>query len=255
MTARAHTQPRFSLAAFTSFRLRGYAPSAVHFHIAEQLERVERGEVDRLMLLVPARHGKSELASKSYPAWCLGRRPDRQFIAASSSVGLAQDVGRSVRNIVKSPEFHTIFPNVDLEEDAKAAGHWKTAQGGSWFSVGVGGDIFGRGADIVLLDDPYGSMADAQSEIKRESVWKWFNGTVYNRLNAGGAIVIIAHRLHEDDLTGRLIERMKAGGDADQWTIVKLPAIAEEDDPLGREVGQPLWPERYNFAEARAHPG
>ncbi len=245
MTARAHTQPRFSLAAFTQFRLLGYAPSAVHFHIAEALERVERGEIDRLMLLVPARHGKSELASKSYPAWCLGRRPDRQFIAASASADLAKDVGRSVRNIVKSAEYRTVFPGVTLEEDAKAAGHWKTAQGGSWFSVGVGGDVLGRGADLIVIDDPYGSMADAQSETIRESVWRWFNGTVYNRLNADGAIVLIGHRLHEDDLQGRLIERMKAGGDTDQWTIVKLPALAEEDDPLGREVGAPLWPERF----------
>jgi len=245
MTARAHTQPRFSLAAFTQFRLRGYAPSAVHYYIAEALERVARREIDRLIIQVPARHGKTELAGRSFPAWCLGREPGLQFIAASASADLARDTGREVRNIVQSEAYRLVFPGVDLEEDAKAAGKWKTSQGGAWYSIGVGGDILGRGADIILIDDPYGSMADAQSETIRESVWRWYNGTLYNRLNSDGAIVIIGHRLHEDDLQGRLIERMKAGGDTDQWTIVKLPALAEEDDPLGREIGAPLWPERF----------
>src|SRR5271166_1913285 len=168
MTARAHTQPRFSLAAFTQFRLRGYAPSAVHYYIAEALERVARREIDRLIIQVPARHGKTELAGRSFPAWCLGREPGLQFIAASASADLARDTGREVRNIVQSEAYRLVFPGVDLEEDAKAAGKWKTSQGGAWYSIGVGGDILGRGADIILIDDPYGSMADAQSETIRE---------------------------------------------------------------------------------------
>jgi predicted phage terminase large subunit-like protein len=236
---------RYSLIEFTRYRMPKYRPSRVHHLIAEQLERIERGEIDRLMLRLPPRHGKSELSSKSFPAFCLGRKPSRQFIAASASASLAQDIGRSVRDIVKSDGYGLIFPNVSLSADARAAGKWTTSQGGCWYSVGVGGDVLGRGADVIVVDDPFGSMADAQSPTIRESVWRWFNGTLHNRLEPGGAIVIIGHRMHEDDLQGRLEERMRAGGDYDKWTIVELPALAEADDALGREAGAPLWPERF----------
>ena len=114
----------------------------------------------------------------------------------------------------------------------------------------------GRGADLWLIDDPFGTMADAASPTIRDNVWNWFNGTVYNRLEPGGAIVIIGHRLHEDDLQGRLEERMRAGDDYDKWEIVELPALAEEGDALGRAVGEPLWPERYSaraFERIRAN--
>ncbi len=236
---------RYSLIDFTRYRMPKYRPSRVHHFVAEQLERVERGEVDRLMIRMPPRSGKSELAARSFPAFCLGRKPWRQFITGSASAALANDVGRDVRNIVRSEAYQLIFPNVSLSRDSKAAGKWNTAQGGAWYSVGVGGDVLGRGADFWLIDDPFGTMADAMSPTIRESVWRWFNGTVYNRLEPGGAIVIIGHRLHEDDLQGRLEERMRAGSDYDKWEIVELPALAEEDDPLRREVGEPLWPERF----------
>ena len=203
------------------------------------------------MLLMPPRHGKSELASKSYPAWCLGRRPSRHFIACSASAELARDVGRSVRNIVRSAAYRFAFSGVTLNDDDRAAGRWTTSQGGSWYSVGIGGDIMGRGADIVLVDDPFGTSTDAASPVIRESVWKWYTGTIYNRLEPKGAIVLINHRLHEDDLSGRLIEKMKAGdSDADQWTIVQLPAIADsKDDLLRRQIGEALWPERFPLKE------
>ena len=241
----AEFAPRYSLIGFTQYRMK-YRPSRVHRMVAEQLERVERGEIDRLMLCVAPRHGKSELASRSYPAWCLGRNPSRKFIAASASVDLARDVGRAVRNIVASPGYGLIYPNVSLEPDSKAAYRWSTAQGGSWYSVGAGGDILGRGGDVITIDDPYGSMAAAQSPVMREGVWRWYTGTIYNRLEPNGAIVVIASRLHEDDLQGRLIEKMRSGdSDADQWTIVELPAIAEGNDLIGREAGEALWPERF----------
>jgi len=106
----------------------------------------------------------------------------------------------------------------------------------------------GRGADIVLLDDLYANMEDAASPVMRDKVWRWFSGTIYNRLQPDGAIILINHRMHEDDISGRLIEKMKSGdSDADQWTVIRLPAIAEENDPLGREIGQPLWPEHYSL--------
>jgi len=237
---------RYSLIGFTQYRFAKYRPSKVHHYVAAQLERVERGEVDRMMIRLPPRSGKSELASRSFPAFCLGRRPSRQFIAGSASADLARDIGRSVRNTVKSEDYQRIFPNVSLEADSKAAYKWNTGQGGAWYSVGVGGDVLGRGADFWLIDDPFGTMADAMSPTIRGRVWDWFNGTVYNRLEPGGAIVIIGHRMHEDDLQGRLEERMRAGGDYDKWEIVELPALAEAGDALGREVGEALWPERFS---------
>jgi predicted phage terminase large subunit-like protein len=241
--AAAHS---FGLLGFTQYRFPKYRPSLVHHYVAEQLERVERGEIDRLMIRLPPRHGKSELASQSFPAFCLGRNPSRQFICASASLDLARGVGRDVRNVIKSDGFRLIYPNVSLEPDSKAAGRWNTSQGGAFYSVGVGGDIMGRGAHIWLIDDPFGSMADAQSATVRENVWRWFNGSVYNRLEPGGSIVIIGHRLHQDDLQGRLEERMRGGGEGvDNWTICELPAFAEVGDALGREEGEALWPERF----------
>jgi hypothetical protein len=238
-----------TLIGFTEYRYARYRTSLHHKLVAEQLERVERREVDRLMIEMPPRHGKSELASISYPAWCLGRRPERQIISASAGNDLAQDWDKAVRNIVASDEFQLVYPGVSLAEDSKAAGRWRTKQGGLYIAASVGTAILGRVADEYLIDDPFGSMTDARSEVIRDGVWQWYNGTVYNRLQPGGAIIIIGHRMHEDDLQGRLIERMKAGGDADQWTIVRLPAVAEaptpeypEPDPLGRQPGEPPWP-------------
>lgn len=177
----------------------------------------------------------------------------RQSRSFSASNDLATDWGKAVRNIIASDEFRLVYPGVELAEDSRAAGKWQTKQGGIYVAASVGTSILGRGADEYLIDDPFGTMADARSEVMRENVWDWFNGTVYNRLQPGGAIILIAHRMHEDDLAGRLIERMKAG--ADTWTIVRLPAIAEatseeypEPDPLGRKVGEALWPASYPVA-------
>ena len=127
--------------------------------IAEQLERIERGEIDRLMLLVPPRHGKSELASHRFPAWFLGRQPDRQFLSVSATESLASDFGRAVRNTISSPEYRAIFDRTTLAEDSQAKGKWHTGQGGVYYSLGIGGSVLGRGADCMLIDDPYASMA------------------------------------------------------------------------------------------------
>jgi len=147
-----------SLISFTEFAYPRYEAAAIHKQIAEQLERIERGEIDRLMLLVPPRHGKSELASRRFPAWFLGRHPDKQFISASASATLAEDFGRDVRNLIASQEYAQVF-DTRLSEDAQARGRWTTQQGGSYFATGVGGAIMGRGARAFLIDDPFGSMA------------------------------------------------------------------------------------------------
>jgi len=186
------------------------------------------------MLLMPPRHGKSELASRRFPAFYLGRHPEKQIASVSASADLASDFGRDVRNLIQSPEYAALF-DTRLAEDSQARNKWHTNRGGIYYSLGVGGQFMGRGADVLLIDDPFANMAEAQSELTRKTVWEWYTGTAYNRLQPGGAIVVINHRMHEDDLSGRLLAQQAAGGD--KWEVVDLPAIDAE--------GKALWPEAY----------
>jgi predicted phage terminase large subunit-like protein len=223
-----------SLIDFTCYTYPRYEAASIHFQIAEQLERVARDEVDRLMLLVPPRHGKSELASRRFPAWYLGRHPDKQFISASASFALAEDFGRDVRNLMNSEEYQQVF-DTRLAEDSQARGRWTTTEGGSYFATGVGGALMGRGAHMFLIDDPFGSMADARSEPARKNVHDWFSAN-YSRLEKNGKIILINHRMHQDDLSGRLLAQQAAGGD--QWTVVELKAVSSE--------GEALWPDKFD---------
>ena len=188
------------------------------------------------MLLVPPRHGKSELASRRFPAWYLGRHPGCHFISASASATLAEEFGRDVRNLIAGPDYAEIF-DTRLAEDATARGRWRTQEGGSYFAVGVGGHLYGRGADVLLIDDPFGSIADARSEPGRKAVHSWYSGTAYNRLEKGGRVVVISHRLHQDDLCGYLLAQQAAGGD--RWTVIELKAVSDG--------GAALWPERFDI--------
>ncbi len=202
--------------------------------IAQKLEAVERGDIDRLMIFMPPRHGKSELASKRFPAWCLGRNAHRQIIAASYNSDLASDFGRHVRNIVAAPEFMSVFPEVSLAADSQAANRMNTNRGGAYVAAGVGTAITGRGADIALIDDPFKDREEADSERRRDLVWDWYRSTLYTRLMPGGAVVLIQTRWHEDDLAGRLLAQ-----EPDQWDVLELPAISD--------AGEALWPEWYNL--------
>ncbi len=187
------------------------------------------------MLLCPPQHGKSEASSRRFPAYVLGRDPRADVISASATAELAEGFGRDVRNTVASPEYRNVFPDTRLAEDSQAKGRWNTHHGGSYFAVGVGGNLFGRGG-MAIVDDPVGSWSDAQSEKTREDVWEWFRGTLYNRSRPGQPIILIQHRTAEDDLADRLIEQQNHGGD--KWEIVELPA----------DVNDPPWVERYDRA-------
>ena len=204
--------------------------------IADALEAVERGENDRLMIFMPPRHGKSELASRRWPAWCLGRKPTRQIIAASYNSDLASDFGRDVRNIIASPEFGQTFEGVELRQDSKAANRMNTNRGGAYIAAGVGTAVTGRGAHIALIDDPFKDRAEADSEINRRNVWAWYQSTLYTRLMPKASIVLIQTRWHEDDLAGRLLNAPRAS----EWTVLELPAIDAD--------GAALWPEWYDVA-------
>lgn len=225
---------RTNLVDFTEYTYDRYQTANHHRMICEQLERVERGEIDRLMLMIPPRHGKSELASKRFPPWLLGRKPTDQIIAVCATADFASDFGRDVRNIMNSAEYKALF-DTRLAEDSQSKGKWHTNAGGVYYSVGIGGVLMGKGANTLLIDDPFASMADALSETTRNNVWEWYTGSAYNRLMPGGAIVLINHRMHEDDLCGRLLAQQAAGGD--KWEVVQLPAINESHEAL--------WPEAY----------
>ena len=181
---------RKSLIDFTKYTLPQYIEATHHTLIAQKLEAVERGEIDRLMINMPPRHGKSELASRRFPAWFLGRHPTKSIIAASYNSDLASDFGRQVRNIVGSGEYKPLFATA-LAEDSRAANRWNTSQGGSYVAAGVGTAITGRGADVFLIDDPIKDRQEADSEAQRQTVWDWYTSTAYTRLAPGGRIIVI----------------------------------------------------------------
>jgi predicted phage terminase large subunit-like protein len=211
-----------------------YVEAAHHTYIADHLEKVATGVIDRLMINMPPRHGKSELASRRFPAWYLGQHPEHSIIAASYNSDLATDFGRQVRNILQTDEYKALF-HTQLADDSRAANRWNTKEGGAYVAAGVGTAITGRGANILLIDDPLKDREEADSELHRQKVWDWYTSTAYTRLAPGGRIIVIQTRWHEDDLSGRLLQEQERGGD--QWVKLELPAISPE--------GKALWPEFY----------
>jgi predicted phage terminase large subunit-like protein len=232
---RARKAAQSSLIDFAQYTFPQYAPAEHHRLIAEKLEAIERGEIQRLMIFMPPRHGKSELATKRFPAWFLGRNPDRQVIQASYNSDLAKDFGRQVRNIFQERRFQNVFQGVELAQDSKAADRWNTSKNGAYVAAGVGTAVTGRGADILIIDDPLKDREEAESETRRETVWNWYTSTAYTRLQGMRAEILVQTRWHEDDLAGRLLEAEAKGGK--KWDKLILPALMSD--------GGALWPERF----------
>jgi len=207
---------------------------------------VAAGRCDRLMISMPPRHGKSELTSKYFPAWYLGRFPDRRVILSSYEADFAASWGRKARNLLT--EHGPQYFDIEVANDSSAANRWELkGHEGGMITAGVMGPITGRGADILIVDDPIKNEGEANSQTIRENIAGWFSSTAYTRLEPGGAVIIIQTRWHEDDLTGRLLIEEIDGGDRYEKLI--LPAEAVEDDPLGRSLGEALWPDRYPINE------
>jgi len=211
-----------------------------HDVIADHLEKVERGEIDRLMIFMPPRHGKSELASILFPAWYIGRNPQAKVIAASYSSELAQDFGYQVRNHINDKAFQSVF-NTTLKDDSKAKNNWRTDQGGHYLAVGAGGAVTGRGSDLLIIDDPVKNREEADSAVYREKIYRWYTSTAYTRLHKGGRIVLIQTRWHDSDLAGRLLKE-----NPNEWTVLSFPAIATQQEEC-RDVGEPLWEDKYDL--------
>jgi len=223
-----------------------YDPNWHHESIAKELEHIEKyGDRDYKILIItlPPRHGKSQECSIDFPAWFLGRNPTKEIIEASYSAELAQDFGSKTREKVNSEEYRLIFPEVQLRPDEQSKAHWRTKQGGGYVAVGVGGPITGRGADILLIDDPIKNREEAESDTYRNKTWDWFTSTAFTRLHPKGVVVLILTRWHLDDLAGRILSNESL---AERTKVMKFPAIATKDGKH-RKQGEALWPNRYSI--------
>jgi len=200
------------------------------------LHRLTTGECKRLIITMPPRHGKSETVTIRYAAWRLERDPKLNIILGSYNQKLANRFSRRIRTIVEE--------RLPLAKDKRSADEWETKVRGGVKAVGVGAGITGFGGSLVIIDDPVKNRAQAESRTMRDNVWDWFNDDIYTRLEPGASMILIQTRWHEDDLAGRLLKQSADGGEV--WEKVDLPALAEDGDPLGREIGEALWPERYS---------
>lgn len=260
-------QAHDGLIAFTEFTMPGVKDpddidasryDAQYFHraLAAALEEVEAGRLLRLIVTFPPRHGKSELTSRRFPAWLVGRDPYRHVMFATYNQPFSEDYGRAVRGIMQSSQYKTVFPGTTLAKGSAAADRLVTEQGGMLAFVGRGGSSTGRGADFLIIDDPLKDRAEANSMTTREELWAWYNDTMSTRLMSDtGAIVIIQTRWHEDDLVGRLTDPTNPHYNAEEaatWKIINIPAIAGDDDVLGREPGAALWPEKFGLPYLRS---
>ena len=239
------TAARDSLLAYAHRMYPAFKEGPQHRKLAAIFEAVMRGEKKRVIVNIAPRFGKSEFSSYLFPSFYLGRFPDRKIIMATHTAGLSEDFGRRVRNIIQTPDYTELFPRTLVAADQKAAGKWSTSLAGQYYAVGVGGALAGRGADLLLIDDPH-SEQDVRTNSKAtfESCWAWYQTGPLQRLMPSGAIVIIMTRWATDDLTGRVLEWAQSNDTLDEWEVVELPAVL----PSGRS----LWPEQWPVEELLA---
>jgi predicted phage terminase large subunit-like protein len=211
--------------------------------IADNLHDLITGAKSRLMVSLGPRHGKSELISFWFPIWILIRDPSTKIILCSHTAELAAGWGRRVREFIN--EFGADY-GLTLDKSSKAAHRWSLEQGGGMITAGVGGPIVGRGANVMIIDDIHKNREEASSDVIRQKVVDWWSGTAIHRLEPGAPVVMVATRWHWDDLIGQL-EQLSNSGEGQKWEIINLQAIAGEDDPLGRDVGEALWPDRWDI--------
>ena len=204
-------------------------------YLQYQLDRVTDGEIKRLMIQMPPRHGKSETATIRYPIYRLNMDPEMRVVIGAYNATLAGKFSRKARRLAQQA-------GIALSDERTAVEDWETTAGGGMRAVGVGGGITGQGGDLIIIDDPVKSREEAESEVYREKVWDWYTDDLYTRLEPGGAMILIMTRWHMDDLAGRIL----AGEGASKWTVVNLPALALEGDILGRRPGEALCPQRYD---------
>ena len=240
-------QARRSLIPFCQYTMPSYEAPDHLVLLAEKLEAVERGEIKRLIVLMPPRHGKSELISLRFPCWYLARHPEASIVQAGYAESIALTHSRKARDIFVSPEMGRLFPDIYYRPERagqeviiperQAAHEWGTRHGGSYYAVGIGGGLTGRGFNIGIIDDPVKDEEEAESQTYRDKAWGWYTLVFYTRQQPDAAIIIVMTRWNHDDLVGRLIRQSQVVQGADQWEILHMPAIDEDSHAL--------WPERY----------
>ncbi len=217
-----------------------------HEKMAQAFERVAEGKTKRLIINMPPRHTKSEFASYLLPSWFLGRFPDKKIIQTSHTAELAVGFGRKVRNLVDSDRYKDIFPQVALQADSKAAGRWATNYAGEYFAIGIGGAVTGKGADLLIIDDPHSeqeaTLAETNSDIY-DKTYEWYTSGPRQRLQPGGAIVIVMTRWSKKDLTGQVL-KAAAQRSGEEWEVIEFPAILPS--------GNALWPQFWKIEELEA---
>ena len=238
------TQARKNLIDFAQVLDRGYQANWHHKLIANKLQeayhKVLRGERVRIIIEVPPRHGKSDISTIKFPAWVLGKNPELPVIVVAYAQDLANDFGLATKDLVNTNNYKLVFNKTRLRADSRAKAKWNTEQKGGYTAVGVGGPITGRGFKLGIIDDPIKNRAEADSEVVRESIWKWYKSTFLTREDGNGAVIVIMTRWHDDDLVGRILQ----GEDASEWERIRFPAIAEEDEKF-RKKGDALWEARF----------
>jgi predicted phage terminase large subunit-like protein len=248
---------------FTKWTNPRYQTNWHHRILCEKLDKFVRGEITRLIVLMPPRNGKSELVSRRLPAFAFGLNPHEQIMSASYGQDLASKMNRDVQRIMDSEQYKKIFPNVTLPgpDQIKTDGRTKYIRNAKEFEIvgsrgmyrcaGVGGAITGTGFTLGIIDDPIKNRAEADSATYREKIWDWYTSTFYTRKEENARILVTVTRWHEDDLVGRLLKKSKEDKNADQWDVVEFPAIRDErvceEDP--RSIGEPLWPEKFPLTE------
>lgn len=227
-----------------------YQAAKHHQAIARVIEEVEKGEIQFLILTMPPRHGKSEIVSRRFPAWYLGRHPEQSIVVATYNDDFAKDFGADVRSIVTSTQYKQVFPDAKLQRGGTAKDRLQTTKGGMGVFVGLGGSLTGRGAHCLIIDDVIKSNEEARSKSYRDRAWDWFTKVAMTRRMGPKLVVITFTRWHEDDIIGRLTDPENEHYSrilAKKIKIIDLPAIAGSDDPLERKEGEALWPERYDL--------
>ena len=239
---------RDDLIAFCKRMQPDYKVGKHHRILADLLMDIAEGREDRICVNIPPRHGKSQLVSIYFPAWFLGKHPDKKVLMVSHTTDLAVDFGRKVRNLIDTPAYKRIFPTVSLAQDNKSAGRWNTNVGGEYYACGVGSALAGRGADLLLVDDPHNEQDIINGNFDVfEKAYEWFTYGARTRLMPGGRVAIIQTRWHQDDLTGRVVRDMTQNEEADQYEVVEFPAIFNDGLPDERA----LWPEQYSLEALR----
>jgi predicted phage terminase large subunit-like protein len=243
---RAHRASRLvgreSMLGFATHVYPGFKVGPHHRKLSKIFEDVIAGKKKRVIINIAPRHGKSEFSSYLFPAYFLGKYPDKKIIMGTHTAGLSEDFGRRVRNLIESDEYQELYPDTRIADDQKAAGKWSTGAGGQYYAAGVGGALAGRGADLFVIDDPHSEQdVKTNSRLAFDTAWSWFQTGPLQRLMPGGAIIVIMTRWSLLDLTGRLIDYQTRNPEAEPWEIVELPAILNGDT----EDEKSLWPEQW----------